>query len=518
MGIRARLRNYDIIKIGFFQENNMEIRLYFFCIIFLAVIIGGARPVHAVLPPNFIFDIGSQIFYIFSLVFTLLSSSFGIVFLYFRKKFFKKKIGHVAGLFFVLFAVLIIFCLSVAVVFFYNEYKQEVEYDKWLTESECFGKSSDNDFSGRINIKFGKVNNRFAYLSNYFGSSMGEQKNDDVIKFIYNYYAKINEGEYEFAYTLSDKKIKFEEYREYYSQISKIEFNNIVRIDDTRSSLELVLYKGDKFQKYDVLLNLSLKEDGSPKEISDAYAVFTERGSVMTNDFYKRNYVEDLAVDNKDFESIIKSKRDDYVVVDIREEFEYGLGGDDDIKNAPNIARIRMADLMTGRWLELPTDKYVYIFCGYGNLRSEDAVRFLRSKNILAFYLKEGLAGWKDFTEGYFSKNEITAKSVKVMSTEDVLGEKEKDNTFVVSSNLYIKGFDFYVNYEMTTNEIDKILDGIPPSSRIILVCHDVLNCSTNQMIWLKLKEKGHVVVGLYNSPWEWERSLSPEVYHQNIN
>src|SRR3989339_881976 len=463
MGIRARLRNYDIIKIGFFQENNMEIRLYFFCIIFLAVIIGGARPVHAVLPPNFIFDIGSQIFYIFSLVFTLLSSSFGIVFLYFRKKFFKKKIGHVAGLFFVLFAVLIIFCLSVAVVFFYNEYKQEVEYDKWLTESECFGKSSDNDFSGRINIKF-------------------------------------------------------EEYREYYSQISKIEFNNIVRIDDTRSSLELVLYKGDKFQKYDVLLNLSLKEDGSPKEISDAYAVFTERGSVMTNDFYKRNYVEDLAVDNKDFESIIKSKRDDYVVVDIREEFEYGLGGDDDIKNAPNIARIRMADLMTGRWLELPTDKYVYIFCGYGNLRSEDAVRFLRSKNILAFYLKEGLAGWKDFTEGYFSKNEITAKSVKVMSTEDVLGEKEKDNTFVVSSNLYIKGFDFYVNYEMTTNEIDKILDGIPPSSRIILVCHDVLNCSTNQMIWLKLKEKGHVVVGLYNSPWEWERSLSPEVYHQNIN
>src|SRR3989339_383741 len=444
MGIRARLRNYDIIKIGFFQENNMEIRLYFFCIIFLAVIIGGARPVHAVLPPNFIFDIGSQIFYIFSLVFTLLSSSFGIVFLYFRKKFFKKKIGHVAGLFFVLFAVLIIFCLSVAVVFFYNEYKQEVEYDKWLTESECFGKSSDNDFSGRINIKFGKVNNRFAYLSNYFGSSMGEQKNDDVIKFIYNYYAKINEGEYEFAYTLSDKKIKFEEYREYYSQISKIEFNNIVRIDDTRSSLELVLYKGDKF--------------------------------------------------------------------------EYGLGGDDDIKNAPNIARIRMADLMTGRWLELPTDKYVYIFCGYGNLRSEDAVRFLRSKNILAFYLKEGLAGWKDFTEGYFSKNEITAKSVKVMSTEDVLGEKEKDNTFVVSSNLYIKGFDFYVNYEMTTNEIDKILDGIPPSSRIILVCHDVLNCSTNQMIWLKLKEKGHVVVGLYNSPWEWERSLSPEVYHQNIN
>lgn len=479
-------------------------RAYFFIIIFLIVVVVSPRPAQAVLPPSFIFDIGGQIFSVFSLVFAFLSSFFGIIVLYFRKRFLKNKKKRVIKIFYIVFGIVMIFSLSVGIAFFYNEYKQKIEYEEWLAKSEYYKSDLGGGIGEKINVKFGKIKNRFSYLSNYFGSEGVKEKNDDTIKFIYSYYEGLNKGNYDLVYPLSDKKISPDKYKEYYSQISNIEFDNIVRIDETRSSLELALYRGDDFEKYDVLLNLFLDEEGKPKMIKEIHSTLLQKGTVLTDNFYKKNYKSNLTISSEEFGRIIESGRNDFVVLDIREEFEYAVGGED----VPGVIRIRMSDLMSGRWLELPRDKFVYVFCGYGNLRSEDAVLFLRDKNILAFYLEGGLAGWKDLKNDYFSENEISIRNIKVLSTQDVLREKEREDTFVVSSNLYIKGFDFYVNYEMTTNEINVILSEIPKNSRIILLCHDTENCSTNQMIWIKIKDMGHEIVGLYNSPWEWEAAL----------
>lgn len=479
-------------------------RLYFFITIFLVFMFGGAKPASAVLPPSFVFDIGTQIFSIFSIVFALISSFFGMFVLYFRKKFLKNKPTSIVKSLYVILSVIIIFSLSMAAVFFYNEYKQKQEYNKWVLKSQNYTEKYTSDQNTMINMKFGKVDNRFSYLSNYFGLDINEQKNDDVVKFIYSYYDKLNKRAYDEVYFLSDKKITLDEYKEYYYAISKIDFDDIVRIDESRSSFELILYRGNEFEKYDILMTLSLAEDGKPQRISDIHSVLREKGSIIVNDFYVKNYVDYSMISHEDFNNIINSERDDYVIVDIREVYEYELGNDE-LKDISNILRIRIADLMAGRWEELPRDKYVYLFCGYGNVRSGDAVSFLRDKQILAFYIGGGLASWIDFQEGYFSKNKISTKTMKVMSTDDVLQEIKNENTFIVSSNLYIKGFDFYINYEMTTIEIDRIVQRIPPNSRIILICQGAIDCASNQMIWMDIQEKGHNILGIYNSPWEWE-------------
>jgi hypothetical protein len=90
------------------------------------------KPAQAVVPPDFIFNIGSQIAQISSISLIFLTAVFGTFFQFFKTRFYAikhKKTVLAATVMFILIATL-------AGSYFYATYRQKVEYQKWLEQSK----------------------------------------------------------------------------------------------------------------------------------------------------------------------------------------------------------------------------------------------------------------------------------------------------------------------------------------------------------------------------------------------
>lgn len=104
-----------------------------FLVVFLFFLI-TPTPVQAVIPPDFIFNIGSQVLQLFSAIIIFFSAIFGLCYEFLKTKI--NMLKHKKALVFVI-------CLSIIFVasgssYYFARLKQEIEYKKWLIESEPY--------------------------------------------------------------------------------------------------------------------------------------------------------------------------------------------------------------------------------------------------------------------------------------------------------------------------------------------------------------------------------------------
>jgi rhodanese-related sulfurtransferase len=534
----------------------------------------------AVMPPDFIFNIGTQIAQFFSVIVIFFTAIFGASFRFFKTKFYalkhRKKI--------LISFILLIAVISLAASYFYAVYKQKSEYQKWLVESKEYEANQvvtsnnslinttlDSDGDGLVDaeeIKYGtdpnnpdtdgdtyqdgaevkggynpkgpgKIGEELKNLdgndqlnigndnADDFDSSLGKfiskvNLSDNSAKFINEYYENIANGNLERAYEMSKQTVSFNTFQSWYLKTTKIVLDKLVRIDAQKSSIELILYEGNTFTRYGVLMTLNLK-GLYPISVDKSEVKILAQGSIVDKNisfdnkaiskeynFFTNNETTVGVIKNQEFKKITDSARKDYIVLDARENIEYENG------YFPGSLHIRFADLKAGRWLELPKDKFIYVICWSG-MRGKEVAEFLRAKKIVAAYLENGANGWVEFGGQWqgsinFGEKYADDKYQVVFDTAEVK-KKVKEGVILVDTREPYKFEQWHIAGSInipimytSTIKVEEVFAQVPAGSKIITVCDGYINCFDAKITGVELERRGHQFLGRYNKPWEYEK------------
>lgn len=529
---------------------------------------------YAVIPPDFIFNIGTQIAQFFSIIAIFATAILGTFFQFFKTRYYALKHKKIV----LSLTIVGIMLVSLTSSYFYATYKQKAEYQKWLKESQQYSANQntqnanlDSDNDGLTDLEetnFGtNLNNPDTNGDGYsdgeevkngynpngpgkFGEeginedandqlNIGTESNknidtsaekfisnvnvtDNSARFISEYYGNIANGNLEQAYEMSKKNVSFNTFKGWYLKTSKITLDNLVRIDEKKSSIELTLYEDGTFTRYGVLMTLTLqgeipaRVEKSEVKILAQGVIDNQNVSVDENKtaqeygFFAKNENTNILITNQDFKNITDSQRSDYIALDAREDIEYENG------YFPGSLHIRFADLKAGRWIELPKDKPIYVICWSG-IRGKEVAEFLRTKKIVSSYLENGANGWVEFGgkwigEIKFGEKYTDQKYQIVFSTEDVK-KKVTEGVILVDTRepykfnqSHIEGsVNIPIMYTPTIN-LEKTFSQVPANSKVITVCDGYVNCFDAKITGVELERRGHQFLGRYNKPWEYEK------------
>jgi len=485
----------------------------------------STKTAHAVIPPDFIFSIGTQIAQFFSVTLLFFTAIFGTFFQFFKTKYYYFK--HKKIILILLISAIIV--ISVISSYFYASYKQKNEYLKWQEASQKYN-SIHNSPDEATNILGNDENDQLSIgLKNTENISDSKEKFTSSINldnptaiFINTYYSNIANGNIEQAYKMSKKSVDLTTFKSWYQNTSKITLDKLVQIDNSTSSIELTLYEDTEFTRYGVLMTLTFQEK-QPIEIASSRVKILATGSVKNKNviisenkildeysFFEKNKSKDIFITNQDLKGIILDTQSDYIILDARENIEYENG------HFPESLHIRFADLKAGRWLELPKDKYIYVLCWSG-IRGKEVTEFLRTKKNTAFYLKNGADGWvksggewigdikfnKKYNESRY-RIVLDTKVVKAeVATGAVLVDTREPYKFKQS---HIPGSFNIPTMYIPTIDFEKTLQQIPPHSKVITVCDGYVNCFDAKITGVELEHRGHQFLGRYNKIWEYAK------------
>lgn len=507
--------------------------------------------VYAVPPPDFLFNLGSQVAQVFSIAVLFLSAIFSISYKFIKAKLVLMQSKKIA---FISISVIAIVGISVGSAYLYKNYKQNIEYEKWLEESNLYaqlpeeqkqylekekilrGNPNKNieEIEEEVDLDQLKIGDTVGVLREAplgvirgastedlkFISNIENPENDSNINFIEKYYEAIANQNLEEAYEMSKKSSDLETFKSWYINTTKITLDNLTRIDTATSSLELTLYEDAKYTSYGILMTLKI-EDNIPTQIAsssvrtlsegtlliDEDEIVTEKGDVVSN-FYDTNKDSPISLSNAEFNNIINSNRNNYIVLDAREDLEYENG------YFPKSTHIRYADLQAGKWIEIPEDKFVYVLCWSG-IRGKEVAEFLRTKNIVASYLENGANGWFEWGGTWignikFAEKYTEDKYKKLFTTTEVKNEVES-GTFLVDcrepwkfENWHIPGSVNIPIMYTPTNNLQETFAQVPENSTIITICDGYVNCFDAKITAVELEARGHKFLGRYNKPWEY--------------
>jgi rhodanese-related sulfurtransferase len=493
--------------------------------------------VYAVPPPDFLFNLGSQLVQAFSIAALFLSAIFSLSY-----QFIKTRLALIKSkkTFFISTSIVAIIGISIGSAYLYGNYKQQLEYDKWLAESEEYAqlqdeqeqylesekipRNSTTDTDGQTEIdklQIGDTPDTSTENDAKFISNIKNPNNDATIMFIENYYEAIANHSFDEAYEMSKKSTDLATFKSWYINTNRITLDKLMRIDNSTSSLELTLYEGDKYIRYGVLMTLKMKNK-TPTQIASSSVrtlsegKFIEKGNEIiaenkdqAADFYSENKDTPLSTSNSKFNDILRSGRNDYIVLDAREDLEYENG------YLQESTHIRFADLQAGKWIEIPSDKYVYVLCWSG-IRGKEVAEFLRTKNIVASYLETGANGWVQWGGTWTGNIEFSKKysgeNYKKLFTTDEVKEEVANGIILVDSrepwkfeNWHIEGSINIPIMYTPTNNLEDTFDQVPTGSTVITVCDGYVNCFDAKITAVELEERGHKFLGRYNKPWEYE-------------
>lgn len=495
-------------------------------IIFLAgYIFIFPQATHAVIPPDFIFNIGAQVAQFFSIIIIFLTAVLGTFFQIFKAKYYSIKHKKTV-LIIVIFSVIVV---SLGSSYLYAGYRQQGEYQKWLAESEKNKITQDNvdpnndeayfDENDKLNI--GSENNQDIDTSQLRFVS-GINTTDDSGKFISDYYKNIANGNLEQAYEMSKKSVGYDTFRGWYIETSKITLDNLIRIDEKKSSIELTLFESDRFIRYGVLMTLGL-ENGFPVKVEKSEVKILAQGTFEDNNaflddkiikdeynFYDENQDRNILISNQEFKNVTESGKNGYFILDARENIEFENG------NFPGSKHVRFADLKAGRWIEIPKDKFVYVLCWSG-IRGKEVAEFLRTKKIVSSYLENGANGWVKFGGTWdgnikFGEKYNEPRYQKVFTTDEAKRKSRDGVIFVDSREPYkfsksqIAGSVNIPIMHTPTINLENVFNQVPEDKSVITVCDEYVNCFDAKITGVELERRGHEFLGRYNKPWEYEK------------
>ncbi len=476
---------------------------------FSLVLVSLTESAHAVPPPDFIFNVGTQIVQVFSIVVLFLTAVLASVKQYAKVYF--DAIEH-KKLFWVGTG-LVVVMMAFGGAYYYGQYTQDAEYKKWLADSqkntESFAAKSnpldtlkDIETDGNVSSNSNPIlNQQSAFLQN------NTPKENKYIAFIREYYGNIGSGKIEDAYNVSKKSVSLSTFKGWYAKVTEVSVDDVQPIDDKKYSLKLTLKEGKDITRYAVLMTIGEDASGSlTVQNSQVRTLPNADGVVVSEQGSQQNNIA-ISVSNQEFQNIIQTNSSTYVL-DAREDEEYEIG------RFPGSNHIRFADLVAGRWIDVPTDKTVFVFCWSG-MRGKDVAEFLRIKGIKARYVEKGASDWVawggkwdggiKFTSKYGNDNYIrifsTDETKKNVSNGVALVDSRDPGTFAKS---HIPGA---INIPMIytpTSKIESALAQVPNGKSVITICDDFISCFDAKVTGIKLEKKGHTFLGRYNKPWEY--------------
>lgn len=482
----------------------------------LSVVLGAVvliflpQTAHAVVPPDFIFNIGGQVMQVFSLLLILISASVGSLTSFFRRIIFANLRNKIV----LMIIVILLIAGAVGISYWYALNQQQEKYNLWLTESHHQQMTASSTLiisDPNDQLVFGGAATNSVSIDK-FVSHIEPQTGNKNIYFVEQYYRNIAEKKFESAYEMSKKHASYTTFKQWYQDIEHISLDKYVQIDNVRSSLELTLFEKGEATRYGVLMTLHM-ENGVPLNVESSIVRIlssqdTKQEVSLGSFFSTHGSSTPIISTNKEFDAILKSGSADYVILDAREDAEYENG------HLQGGLHIRFADLKAGRWIELSNDKKIIVLCWSG-IRGKEVAEFLRSKKLVASYLENGANGWVayggtwiggiKFNDAYseeqyrivFSTNDVK----KFIAQGGILIDSREPTRFATS---HIPGSINISMFYTPSVDLNKVFSKVPANSKIITICDGYVNCFDAKITGLELEKRGHEFMGRYNQPWEY--------------
>jgi len=491
------------------------------------VLIAGAKEARAVPPPDFIFNVGTQVAQVFSIAFLVLSAMLSSLYQVIRLRLTtgKRRVFYWGG------AIVVMFGVAAVSAWGYGSYAQRKVYEDWLANSRAHAvapstvTSTDKAterLSGSVDVS-GLGDTAALDLLSFSqttktASGIASRPDDAVADFIRRYYAFIASGQWAQAYDLSKKSVPFATFKSWYVGMQALTIDKMQRIDENKTSLELTLVMPDETTRYGVLMDVARAADGQPVRVNTSTVrvlgtvqttrVSPETTSTTTTDFFDLHRTRPLMATNAEFDKEVKRGLPGAIVLDARENIEYDNG------HFPNSIHIRLADLKAGRWIELPSDKVIYTLCWSG-IRGKETADFLRSKRLVASYLEGGADGW--VTYGGLWSGKIKFNDVYKESRYQVVFSKNEVRSSVAKGTVLVdcRGTSAYLRSHIPdsinlslistpTLDLETAFAQVPSGSTVITVCDGWVNCFDAKLVGVELERRGNTFLGRYNTPWDW--------------
>lgn len=483
---------------------------WIFALIAIVVALTSAVQVQAVPPPDFIFNVGSILIQFFTLAFLLLSAAFGSAYQFLKARLATRR----AKIVFLIASLGLITVVAGGGAYLVNFYYQKQAYGQWLAESKKMTEQAvEQELTATSTSPLDTLQISQTQEATSTGIAKFEikitQPLDKVGVFIRDYYSNIANGNFEQAYNVSKRTVSLATFKSWYASTTRIVIEKLQRIDETKASLELTLFEGQSATQYGVLMTVGM-ESGQPARVEKSEVRALSQGSTDERAeglFFDTHKDLPAATSNTLFRDVIQSGRKDFIVLDARENVEYENG------YFPGSLHIRYADLQAGRWIELPRDKYVYVFCWSG-IRGSEVANFLRTKQILATSLDGGAKGWVDvggiWDGNIMFKTKYSDERYQKLFTTDEVKQKIKDSVIMVDSREPYKFKQWHIPGSVNiplmytpTIKIEEVMAQVPKDATVITVCDAYVNCFDANITGVELEKRGHAYLGRYSQPWE---------------
>lgn len=470
------------------------------------------RTTHAVMPPDFVFNISSQLAHFFT-AFLAISSLAAIAFFRLVKTsfvYFKSSKKSWAIL------IMIILFVSCGATYLFYLQKQKGLNEQWRVKVEekqqatLVTLDSDSDNSELFPISTSSIdllrfneNGQGALMSKMqdedvpFHFDFGEYENDEVVIFLENVISSVLDN--------SDDSLLLENMKKLEQMIEEsphVLVHKLVRITENHTSMEIVTGDTRQYARYGLVINTS-----SDKEVIGVDYTLLSKSMTPISE-------EKIFINVEEFDDILKNNRSDYTYLLIRTEMDNENG------YLPGGTNIRLADIRAGRWVEYAQSEAVIVLCQDGFVRSYEVVNFLKSKGIKAYSLEGGITAWEKFGgewQGSYERNaKYKEKKYQHVFETDELSELVEDGVVLIDSRketvrkenpLAINGLSFqemeFMYDELPTLELDKMMGELADNKRFILVCDSEKTCSKALMVGVVLDWHGNEFLGRYITPWE---------------
>ncbi len=224
--------------------------------------------------------------------------------------------------------------------------------------------------------------------------------------------------------------------------------------------------------------------------------------------FLELNENAPLSISNEAFQDVLESGKDDFIVLDARENLENEYG------HFPGSIHIRYADLKAGKIDALPTDKTIYVLCWSG-MRGSEVTQLLRSYGLTATYLEGGADSWvEDFGGLWEGEIKFSAsypdKDYAITFTTEETRQKMAEGVILVDAREQAKQNLAYFGaipmpiMDTPSEDLEAMYAQLPASSTVITVCDEYVNCFMAKLVGVELQRRGHVFLGRTNRPWEF--------------
>lgn len=427
------------------------------------------KPVFAVPPPDFIFEVASQFGIFFSIAIAFLSTFYAGISAVISRVIFK---GKPIPKFFFIIGIIFLVAIAGSVAYFYDQIQIKKKQDELYSEWEQSSQNTEEFI-----------------------------ETDDCVLLTEYYFELIQSNNFESAYEFTNKSNTLDDFISVHSDVLYWELDNVQKDDQNNCKASVTKTYEGHYDICEIELIWELSADGKTLLTKESTKI------LETNELTVQ---QSSSISNQEFAAVLVNIADIYIL-DAREDEEYEIG------NMSGSNHIRSADIYNGDWAKTPAKKPIYVFCWSG-VRGKQVSDFLALKGRNSRYLENGAKGWFDYggtwNGGILLSDKYSEEYYTYLLTLSELKQKEDDILIIDAretdrfNSWHIPG-SYSVDLQVTpSNELATIYDNIPKNKEIVTICDLYVNCFYAKIVGIQMEKLGYTFLGRYNKPWEYRNNL----------